>query len=279
MNMETTETETGLETNIVRQVYRTTDYDAFHLFESNRQIDEKFVETLVESMRTSDYHDAIPIVVDQDGAIIDGQHRFRARKALDRPVCYIQVDDEQFDPNDLSMLQIAEEWDADDYLHHYVQQGDAAYQRFKELRDAFGWAEVSHVRKVLCKEVCEEGDNEFRAKFQRGDLQLETGGFEHALDLLNMFDDLVDVTDSSQMYFLAGWLRFRNIFDDLNKRESNDRITYDHERLVYQINQYESSVKRIQESARIKQYEKALIYLYDHNRQKPNRLDRFFVAG
>lgn len=74
------------------QVFKTKDYSQFILdSEYNRDINITNVKRIKKSIQTfGDSGECFPIVVDEKGVIIDGQHRFTARKELGLTIYYIQ---------------------------------------------------------------------------------------------------------------------------------------------------------------------------------------------
>ena len=66
----------------LKNVYKTTDYGQFKNIEGNRGINLKHVNTLVTSITEKDLQ--IPIIVDQNMRVVDGQHRLEAYKKLNK---------------------------------------------------------------------------------------------------------------------------------------------------------------------------------------------------
>lgn len=73
-------------------IYKTKDYDKFIIdSEYNRDIVSRNVKNIYNSIKTyGDYGHCYPIVVDDKFRIIDGQHRFTARKQANLTIYYIQ---------------------------------------------------------------------------------------------------------------------------------------------------------------------------------------------
>ena len=73
-------------------IYKTKDYSAFIIDPVyNREVDVKHVKKLTTCYKTiGDFGEAYPIVVDENMRIVDGQHRYTARKELGLPIYYIQ---------------------------------------------------------------------------------------------------------------------------------------------------------------------------------------------
>jgi hypothetical protein len=75
------------------EVYQSRDYDKFVIdSEYNREVDLKHVKKLEQCFKDAgDFGKLYPIIVDDKFRIIDGQHRFTARKKLGLIIYYIQT--------------------------------------------------------------------------------------------------------------------------------------------------------------------------------------------
>lgn len=73
-------------------IYKTKDYSKFIVDdEYNRDVNESNVKKIKKSITTYGDHGAVfPIVVDNNFRIIDGQHRFTARKEMNLSIYYVQ---------------------------------------------------------------------------------------------------------------------------------------------------------------------------------------------
>ena len=78
---------------IAISVYQTREYDKFIIdSEYNREVDLKHVKKLEECFKNAgDFGKVYPIIVDDKFRIIDGQHRFTARKKLGLIIYYIHT--------------------------------------------------------------------------------------------------------------------------------------------------------------------------------------------
>lgn len=79
------------------KIYTISDYSIFHLFAENRNVSTLRVDSMATDMSNGiDYSDEFPIKVIEDNKgelwIIDGQHRFSARKKLGKPVFFVISD-------------------------------------------------------------------------------------------------------------------------------------------------------------------------------------------
>lgn len=73
---------------VCAQIYETSDYGLFDFFIENRKIakNDAHVKRLIKTIE--DGYELPPILVNEAGMIIDGQHRFAAWKSLDMPIKY-----------------------------------------------------------------------------------------------------------------------------------------------------------------------------------------------
>ena len=72
---------------MTNKILKTTEYTMFKFIKGNRPINYTHVGNLVNSIKEKDL--AMPIIVDQDMNVVDGQHRLKAYEILSKPVTYI----------------------------------------------------------------------------------------------------------------------------------------------------------------------------------------------
>lgn len=92
--------------------------------EANRSIKQNHVERLERVIKKNGYCAGRPILVDQDGLIVDGQHRYLACKHLG-----IEAPIEQVDNFDLvaTLNSTQLNWSLRDYVNFYAVKGIADY--------------------------------------------------------------------------------------------------------------------------------------------------------
>lgn len=117
------------------QVHTTTDYFLFKSIDGNRNKNLLHINRLKKSM-SENYLFTI-IIVNEKYEIIDGQHRFDVIKELKLPLNYIIC--EGYGLNEVHVLnQISKTWNADDYLHGYVNLGYEDYIKYAEFKEKYG---------------------------------------------------------------------------------------------------------------------------------------------
>tara|TARA_Y100000310_G_scaffold117771_1_gene116505 strand:+ start:287 stop:1030 length:744 start_codon:yes stop_codon:yes gene_type:complete len=121
----------------VIDVYKTKDYGIFSYVEGNRNTAKKHIRELIESF--SERQLAVPIVVDKDFKIYDGQHRMEAIKQLSLPVFYIVLKD--LGIRDIQLLNASSKnWTNDQYAESYNLPGSKnriSYEKYLEHRKKY----------------------------------------------------------------------------------------------------------------------------------------------
>lgn len=107
---------------------RTKDYTQFSFMKTNREINYRLVERLMESINEIGFIKSRPILVNEEMLIIDGQHRFEALKQLDLPIHYEIT---TTDPNAvmLALNSTQSVWKVEDYVKSHANNGIECYQK------------------------------------------------------------------------------------------------------------------------------------------------------
>lgn len=118
----------------------TTNYDAFHIMDANREANRGHIEALKAAFEEMGNLTRVqPILVNNRMEIIDGQHRFIACQELDQPIYYTQVEGLGIaDARSINILH--RKWEMGDYARSYALSGDANYQRFLRLVEESGFS-------------------------------------------------------------------------------------------------------------------------------------------
>lgn len=111
------------------KIFKTRDYDKFHILECNRSIAFVHLKRLMEAIKRDNQLKLHPIIVTSDYEVIDGQHRLEAARRLGLSIYYIVSDDvtkqhiiecnanqKAFELNDFIRFSIQETKNAD-YVH------------------------------------------------------------------------------------------------------------------------------------------------------------------
>lgn len=123
------------------KVYVTKDYSIFRYLNGNRAVMPRHVDEIVDSIKKNGYY-PVPILVDNNYTIVDGQHRFAAVKQLNLPVYYVK---NGFIDNDCIELNTnSKNWNVIDYIKFYASKGLKDYQDLLNL-----WSPYSSDRQSI----------------------------------------------------------------------------------------------------------------------------------
>jgi len=114
------------------EIKTTMDYSLFTFLKVNRDIDLSNLDKLIQSIKRKNFCKDYPILVNSQLEILDGQHRFKACKALNLPIHYkIRTD---FEMDDIILLNNASKnWAIKNYLHFYTGMNYPEYIYLNEL--------------------------------------------------------------------------------------------------------------------------------------------------
>lgn len=111
-------------------VYTTRNYDLFKSIKRNRPINDSHVAKLSESMSREMLFS--PITVNENGEVIDGQHRLAACKQARLPVSYVIVSG--YNINEImSYNKFLKAWSTQDFIDSYAEAGIESYRLLNRL--------------------------------------------------------------------------------------------------------------------------------------------------
>lgn len=113
------------------EIHYTADYNLFHLMPDNRDVKDSREAKIAASINEVGYI-PVPILVNENMEIIDGQGRYMALMKLGLPIAYIVV------PNlgiheCIAMNISGTTWGDEDYIKSYAAQGNENYERLSKL--------------------------------------------------------------------------------------------------------------------------------------------------
>jgi hypothetical protein len=240
-------------------IYSTTDYDQFVLEVSNRPINERKAEKLMNDIKEKNLLEAFPIVVKSDMRIMDGQHRFTAAKNLGVPVHYIINDD--FDLNDIGKVNSSStSWTLSQFLSHFVALGYEEYIKvdnfIKEhdvpLYNAVGMlhGRISHPNQQLIQEF---KDGKYKIK-----------NITHAMKVVKQRDDMVERSDYAKEFASQ-----KNFINAVAKLTSLD--DYDHSMMLDKLSRQPKELRKVPTTDR---YLEEMVGIYNHHTPKKKRLSK-----
>lgn len=119
----------------VGTIYQTYDYDKFHFFGWNRELNKTNIKKINKSIQEVGNLE-IPIIVDPNYFIYEGQHRFYVWKENELPITYIIKDN--LKPEHCQVINSKRRsWTTVDYIHYYAELGNTEYIWFEQLTNKY----------------------------------------------------------------------------------------------------------------------------------------------
>lgn len=116
------------------RLHETKDYSVFEFFECNRDVDPSKVVKLVNSIKK--YGLTSPIIVSNDGNVIDGQHRLNALIRLQLPVPYLVINNHNIEQlSEINTIQ--SKWSLADYVKFSAKRGNLDCQNLLDTFDKY----------------------------------------------------------------------------------------------------------------------------------------------
>lgn len=185
----------------------TKDYNKFKLMRGNRVVDQNHVLKLKNEMKANpDLLTVNPILVNEHGFIIDGQHRHRAAQELNVPLYYIKMPGATLDETrHLNVTQKA--WGILDFANSYADSGREDYKVFINFHKKYPRVSLSILRIYLAGAQ----KNGIEADFRRGDFQVsDAESAKHNLDFLDAVIEKSNMQVNTPMAMALLQLRSRN---------------------------------------------------------------------
>lgn len=120
------------------QIYETRDHDVFRRLKGNREVTNKRVAIIKESIESVGYI-SNPIIVNSRMEVIDGQGRLEALKQLNIPVEYRVIPGLSITECRAMNLKPTG-WSIKDFVDSYAEYGNVNYVRLKKLAEAYDFA-------------------------------------------------------------------------------------------------------------------------------------------
>jgi hypothetical protein len=171
----------------INSVYSTYNYGLFSLMEGNRNLNEKNLAKLEASFIKK--HLIIPIQVNSDYKIIDGQHRFTVAQKLNLPIYFIINEDYGLDEVELCNTS-GVLWKNEDFLNKFIIQKHPVYLDFMNLLEKYN-LNITDLLKLF-SHYQNQSEKHLHAQFIQGTLS-DVGSEEviFFLESLNLFKDFV----------------------------------------------------------------------------------------
>lgn len=113
----------------------------FKFLDYNRPINKRHIDELKESIEKNGYIESLPIVVDTEGYILDGQHRYVACQELGITPPHLTMP-----MNNKKIIHLInslqKSWNTLDYIHYYAQLGNPYFIELLRLSKKYNLSPV-----------------------------------------------------------------------------------------------------------------------------------------
>jgi len=159
----------------------TFDYVKFAKYNFNREIMPGKVANLIKMIKIIDLTRYLPILVDADFRIIDGQHRFEACKRMEKPIYYIVVDINSEDVK-ISMRIIntgQSRWTQSEWVHYHSELGNEACIAIKKCMREYKM-NVTNSMAFICR-------NSRGRALKEGTLKIENENWRESISIAESY--------------------------------------------------------------------------------------------
>lgn len=211
------------------KVYVTKNYEQFKRIDGNRPLNKTKYSKLLESIKEVQL--VIPIIVNENMEIVDGQHRFNCCVELNKDVYYIVNEGYKIEGVKRANL-VSSNWNTLDYLNLHIIDGNTNYNEFADLLE-YSRLNIGDLVKIFAVASNVTLDS-MRYTFENGELTLNE--IEKVKGFLVALKDFETYKGSTKKSFIAAFvsLYFDNRYDHSKMQN----------KLKTRINQLEKNTNR-----------------------------------
>lgn len=219
----------------------TKDYSMFEFVAYNRRIDENRVDKIAESIKTHGY--LLPMLVNQNMIIADGQHRLKAAEKVGSEVTYIvyEIEDDKLPILIGTVNSVSKNWSRVDYFNMW---NNLEYENYCYISDLMNKHDLSfiHIAALLPLGGSLTDDSDKRltsaVSFRNGGYTLTKSQRER---LENHIKNLYEILDYNKSYFED--FKNYNAFVSVCIRLIKNRI-YNHNKMLSQLEKFGGQIKQ-----------------------------------
>ena len=228
----------------VNEVLVTTDYDKFKFMEGNRNINLGHLARVKKSLLKKQLE--IPVIINENWEIFEGQHRVQACKEEGLPVYFMIVKGLTLE-DAIAVNTVSKKWNAEDYFQHYLALGKEQYILLRNFMEITGLS-LYNARTFLDFN-CAKGRSQ-NEMFVNGDFHIYD--FNRSLTLFEQHMDYVDCPAFTKASFKLALVkvltnpaynhsRMKNKLEQLAYRVTNRSSTTDYLQILSEVYNYQTS--------------------------------------
>ena len=234
---------------IFGNVYKTNNYEQFKFMEGNRNVDIKHLHKLTESFKTKQL--PIPIIVNKDYEILEGQHRYLVCKNQQLPLYYVIIEDCSI-KDAILINTISKRWGMTDYLEHFCALGYENYINLKRFMEITGTN--CNTARIFCDTTSVKVSKQ-NSKFAIGEFDMIP--MAEALRKFDLYKDFYKCPAFNMQIFILAIMKII------------DHPKYNHKKMMSKIDDFYYKVtKRVSKN----EYIQLLTEIYNYNTNKDNKV-------
>lgn len=235
----------------VGNIYETNDYSLFKKLKNNRIVSEQRFNRLMKSFKGGAL--LIPIIVNKDYEIIDGQARFEVRKRLMLPIPYIMIENATVE--DCRRINYANApWKVGDFVASFANSGNENYVRLAECSEITG-LKYPRILKLASAKGCESEKSD---NIKSGDLVFTEENKEKVLYMVKRINEIKEALGEEDRTNDAFWNACKI---------SMETDGYDHARMIRLCSKYRMSYSQ---QSRLEDQLKMFSTIYNRGKSKTN---------
>jgi len=240
------------------EVRSTKDYDLFKRLNYNREIMMPRIDKIVESIKKHGF--ILPILINQNYMVVDGQHRLEAARKCNSEVLYIQfnITDEILPILISTVNTTSRNWSNEDFLNMWVSLDKETYVYMSNIVDR-ECLRISHLLRIAS--VTGNKENTLtKEKYRKGELTFTHGQREKIATRIKHLNDIRDSSESYKGFRNSGPFIAAILGVIIN-------LDYDHKRMMRVLYESPGSIAKCKISA---DYTEVFSSLY--NKRLKNRI-------
>lgn len=204
---------------ITSLVFESKEYDNFKKLKGNRETSNSNVTSKIKLLEKNGFKSSSPILINQEGEILDGQHRTEASKSLGIPLKFTvdyNINKDTAIKEIIDLNNSSKKWQSIDYVNAYAEKGNKEYKLLKQCLESNN-INLSKFAILYQGHQCPA----FLRQLPNGDFKFEVKKAEYAIKTFLEIKELEDLVPSNYKSLIR-MEKFANSFYLLKQDKSFD---------------------------------------------------------
>tara|TARA_R100000808_G_scaffold6763_1_gene19862 strand:+ start:2707 stop:3438 length:732 start_codon:yes stop_codon:yes gene_type:complete len=237
----------------INEVYETYDYSLFDFLPTNRDVDKNHVKRIKKSMLKRRL--LTPIIINEKGQIIDGQHRYVAQKSLNMSIPYVV--EKGYGVDEAKILNLIQQnWNIEAWVTHYCRHNNDNYIAYRKFKSKYGFESAQ------CIYILTQGNPITAMSFKAGNFKVGSldAAYEYADKILSLKPYCEEY---NRRYFV------RAMITCFKRTSSEFSAAYSHDHFLYKLSKQNNSLEKCVDK---EHYLKLIQKIYNHKTIKSKKI-------